>query len=701
MTVTKAIADTTAGDPGAFTISVRVKLPGASDYKAYPLTYATSTGIGTLTVSGSTATATIRKDETITIEGVPVGSSVEVTETNDDGTYSFQSANVTGVDTSATILNGKTFTVKNGSNAAVTINNSNAPAPTYSVTITKAMYNGYDSGNQTFNVKVELDTGSDYTAATKYYDSTDTEQSFAPDGIVSLKNGDTITLKSLATGTKVKVTEPTMPADTTYTYYSCTGSDTFTAATAVTDASGVEIGKEFTVGTADGGITLTNHHPVNYYTIKFNYPCYKNLYGTDSVTNQTYVVHDVIGADLAEYFDIAADGSTGDLNRNTDPDDKVNKLIALMAPHENNFRSNLWYDKTCIETKADGTTWDINWRESKLQNGHYSDGEITFRLTAKTAGLGNLICDFKVPYSMHIDNNTIVVESDTYTASGTKTDVTPTFMSRYYLDDNASGDNYFWAKDELSGDDAHKYFQYWNIWRKGDAYTPANVIRRCFNPKFNYTFYENYHIEAVYGATKQSPTALSEAYGVNASISFLENSRNQWNMSEGNKVGTVEKSYWQYRGDRVFSDFAISYAYNDLQLQLSSNDHIKTYMVIERVAELHDLQDGSEDSHGVKVKDTTDTTINNMIAAVADDGKTALKNYILGGSAEGRVYIRSEIAKEEPFGDRDLTYEIKKQKKGRFILLNVNANPGKIAEISAQFKLNNDLLKYMFVLIEE
>ena len=59
-----------------------------------------------------------------------------------------------------------------------------------------------------------------------------------------------------------------MPADTTYTYYSCTGSDTFTAATAVTDASGVEIGKEFTVGTADGGITLTNHHPVNYYTIK-------------------------------------------------------------------------------------------------------------------------------------------------------------------------------------------------------------------------------------------------------------------------------------------------------------------------------------------------------------------------------------------------------------------------------------------------
>ena len=61
----------------------------------------------------------------------------------------------------------------------------------------------------------------------------------------------------------------------------------------------------------------------------------------------------------------------------------------------------------------------------------------------------------------------------------------------------------------------------------------------------------------------------------------------------------------------------------------------------------------------------------------------------------------AEIAKEEPFGDRDLTYEIKKQQKGRFVLMNVNVNPAKIAEISTQLKLNNELLKYMFVLIEE
>lgn len=60
-----------------------------------------------------------------------------------------------------------------------------------------------------------------------------------------------------------------------------------------------------------------------------------------------------------------------------------------------------------------------------------------------------------------------------------------------------------------------------------------------------------------------------------------------------------------------------------------------------------------------------------------------------------------ETEKEEPFGDRDLTYEIKKQKRGRFVLFTLKANPGKIAEITSQFKLNDDLLKSMFVLLDE
>ena len=61
----------------------------------------------------------------------------------------------------------------------------------------------------------------------------------------------------------------------------------------------------------------------------------------------------------------------------------------------------------------------------------------------------------------------------------------------------------------------------------------------------------------------------------------------------------------------------------------------------------------------------------------------------------------AEIEEEKPFGDRDLTYEIKKHKRGRFILFTMKLNPSKIAEIDKEFKINMNLLKYQFVRIDE
>ncbi|MBO4532629.1 MAG: 30S ribosomal protein S6 [Treponema sp.] len=61
----------------------------------------------------------------------------------------------------------------------------------------------------------------------------------------------------------------------------------------------------------------------------------------------------------------------------------------------------------------------------------------------------------------------------------------------------------------------------------------------------------------------------------------------------------------------------------------------------------------------------------------------------------------AEIEEEKPFGDRDLTYEIKKQKRGRFVLFTMKLNPGKITEIEKEFKINMNLLKYQFVRIDE
>ena len=42
----------------------------------------------------------------------------------------------------------------------------------------------------------------------------------------------------------------------------------------------------------------------------------------------------------------------------------------------------------------------------------------------------------------------------------------------------------------------------------------------------------------------------------------------------------------------------------------------------------------------------------------------------------------------------------KKQKRGHFVLFTLKLNPAKIIELDGKFKFNNNLLKYLFVLIE-
>ena len=59
------------------------------------------------------------------------------------------------------------------------------------------------------------------------------------------------------------------------------------------------------------------------------------------------------------------------------------------------------------------------------------------------------------------------------------------------------------------------------------------------------------------------------------------------------------------------------------------------------------------------------------------------------------------IDSEDSFGDRELTYEIKKKTKGRYILFNIHAEPDKIIEIDHKFKLNQNLLTFLFIRIDE
>jgi small subunit ribosomal protein S6 len=86
-----------------------------------------------------------------------------------------------------------------------------------------------------------------------------------------------------------------------------------------------------------------------------------------------------------------------------------------------------------------------------------------------------------------------------------------------------------------------------------------------------------------------------------------------------------------------------------------------------------------------------------VIFPLEDDQHTAGRERLLADLAANGV----EIEKTGETGDRDLAYEIKKRKRGKYVLFIVKADPAKIAVLDRIFKLNANLLKYLFVRVEE
>jgi small subunit ribosomal protein S6 len=59
-----------------------------------------------------------------------------------------------------------------------------------------------------------------------------------------------------------------------------------------------------------------------------------------------------------------------------------------------------------------------------------------------------------------------------------------------------------------------------------------------------------------------------------------------------------------------------------------------------------------------------------------------------------------KVEKQEYWGLRSLAYRIKKNRKGHYVLLNINAPANAISELERQLKINEDVLRYMSVRVE-
>lgn len=60
-----------------------------------------------------------------------------------------------------------------------------------------------------------------------------------------------------------------------------------------------------------------------------------------------------------------------------------------------------------------------------------------------------------------------------------------------------------------------------------------------------------------------------------------------------------------------------------------------------------------------------------------------------------------KVTKTETWGLKSLAYKIKRNRKAHFVLLNVEAPAGVIAELERQTQINEDVIRYMSVRVDE
>lgn len=68
--------------------------------------------------------------------------------------------------------------------------------------------------------------------------------------------------------------------------------------------------------------------------------------------------------------------------------------------------------------------------------------------------------------------------------------------------------------------------------------------------------------------------------------------------------------------------------------------------------------------------------------------------------AEIIANLGGTVSKKEYWGLRNLAYRIKKNRKGHYMLLNVDAPPGAVAELERNMRINEDILRYMTVRVD-
>ncbi len=62
---------------------------------------------------------------------------------------------------------------------------------------------------------------------------------------------------------------------------------------------------------------------------------------------------------------------------------------------------------------------------------------------------------------------------------------------------------------------------------------------------------------------------------------------------------------------------------------------------------------------------------------------------------------KGKVVKTETWGLRTLTYKIQKNRKAHFVMLDIDAPTGVVAELERQTRMNEDIIRYMTIRLDE
>ncbi len=171
----------------------------------------------------------------------------------------------------------------------------------------------------------------------------------------------------------------------------------------------------------------------------------------------------------------------------------------------------------------------------------------------------------------------------------------------YTFDDATAAEKgqyrWFYRGDTIDGvvqnTGVKKYFTRWDIYN-----SKGEFVASSYNRYFNYSGYDNYVVKAIYESDTEVPVEYDSVKPISTAITYLDDSRNQWNNDSGESgsgnYASVTHQADLEDADKLFTDFAISYSYYGKNINTISNRttdptngaNIKVGMIIERLGVL-------------------------------------------------------------------------------------------------------------------